>query len=61
MPRRLFREQLETAAHPRPRTGVYPSLSVEFARALRDIALGNDVQKTLTKAAQSVQRALDRM
>jgi len=61
MPRRLFREQLETAAHPRPRTGVYPSLSVEFARALRDIALGNDVQETLTKAAQSVQRALDRM
>jgi multiple sugar transport system substrate-binding protein len=61
MPRRLFREQLETAAHPRPRTGVYPSLSVEFARALRDIALGHDVPETLTKAAQSVQRALDRM
>ncbi|MBN1513603.1 MAG: sugar ABC transporter substrate-binding protein, partial [Phycisphaerae bacterium] len=60
MPRRLFREQLETAAHPRPRTAVYPSLSVEFARALRDVAIGNDVQKTLTRAAQSVQRALDR-
>jgi ABC-type glycerol-3-phosphate transport system substrate-binding protein len=60
MPRRLFREQLETAARARPRTPVYLSLTSEFARAMRDIALGADVQAALTKAAQTVQRALDR-
>ena len=60
MPRRLFREQLETVARARPRTPVYLSLTSEFARAMRDIALGADVQIALTKAAQTVQRALDR-
>lgn len=60
LPRRLFREQLETAARSRPRTPVYLSLTGEFARALRDIALGADVKTALTQAAQTVQRALDR-
>lgn len=60
MPRRLFREQLEAAARPRPRTAVYLSLTSEFARALRDVALGADVAERLTHAAESVQRTLDR-
>ncbi len=60
MPRRLFREQLETAARARPRTGVYLALTAEFARGLRDIALGADVQERLSKAARAVQRSLDR-
>lgn len=60
MPRRLFREQLEQIAQPRPRTAVYQSLSNEFAQALRDIALGAQVSKRLTEAAESVQRTLDR-
>lgn len=60
MPRRLFREQLESAAHPRPRTPVYLSLTSTFARALRDIALGADVERTLRRAAESVQRVADR-
>ena len=60
MPRRLFREQLELAARTRPRTAAYLALTSEFARALRDIAGGADVQTSLTKAAQTVQRALDR-
>ena len=59
MPRRLFREQLE-AARSRPRTPVYLSLTGEFARALRDIALGAEVQVALTRAARAVQRVLDR-
>ncbi len=59
MPRRLFREQLEHDAHPRPRTAVYLTLTTEFARALRDIALGADVAQRLHAAAAAVQRALD--
>ncbi len=60
MPRRLFREQLERYAHPRPRTAVYLTLTTEFARALRDIALGADVAERLHAAAANVQRVLDR-
>ena len=60
MPRRLFREQLETAAHPRPRTAVYLSLTSALARALRDIALGAEVEAALSRAAQAVQRVADR-
>jgi ABC-type glycerol-3-phosphate transport system substrate-binding protein len=60
LPRRLFREQLEAAARARPRTGAYLTLTAAFARSLRDIALGADVRETLGRAAQSVQRSLDR-
>ncbi|UCG32427.1 MAG: sugar ABC transporter substrate-binding protein [Phycisphaerales bacterium] len=60
MPRRLFREQLESAAHPRPRTAIYLSLTSAFARALRDIALGADVQTALRQAAESAQRVANR-
>ena len=60
LPRRLFREQLEVAAHPRPRTAVYLTLTSEFARALRDIALGANVQERLTQAAKTTQHVLDR-
>ena len=59
-PRKLFRDQLAQAAHPRPRTRVYLALTTEFARALRDIALGADVEERLSQAAAAVQRALDR-
>ena len=60
MPRRLFREQLERYAHPRPRTAAYLTLTTEFARALRDIALGADVRSRLHTAAVRVQQVLDR-
>jgi ABC-type glycerol-3-phosphate transport system substrate-binding protein len=60
MPRRLFREQLEQAARARPRTPLYLTLTSAFARALKDIALGADVQARLTEAAETVQRAADR-
>jgi hypothetical protein len=60
MPRRLFRGQLEAAARSRPRTAVYLTLTSEFARALRDISQGTDVQDALTKAARTVQVVLDR-
>lgn len=60
MPRRLFREQLEAAAHPRPRTPVYLTLTTQFARALQDVAGGADPARALGEAAAQVQRALDR-
>jgi ABC-type glycerol-3-phosphate transport system substrate-binding protein len=60
MPRRLFREQLEQAARARPRTPVYLTLTSEFARALRDIAGGSPVPERLGRAADAVERALQR-
>jgi multiple sugar transport system substrate-binding protein len=60
MPRRLFREQLERSAQTRPRTPAYLLLTGAFARAMRDIALGTDVGEALTRAAETVQRGLDR-
>jgi ABC-type glycerol-3-phosphate transport system substrate-binding protein len=60
MPRKLFREQLLEAAHPRPRTAVYLRLTREFGTALREIATGVDVAERLQAAAQAVQDALER-
>lgn len=60
MPHRLFRHQLVEAAHPRPRTPVYLTLTGAFAGALRDIALGAPVEPMLDRAAATIQRALDR-
>lgn len=59
-PRCLFREQLEASARARPRTAVYLALTSAFARALRDVSLGADVQTALDQAAGSVQLDLDR-
>lgn len=60
MPRRLFREQLEQAARPRPRTAVYLSLTSTLGRALRDIALGANVKSVLDQAAAKVQHVANR-
>lgn len=60
MPQRLFREQLEQAAHPRPRTAVYLKLTGEFAQALKEIATGRPVDETLQRAAAAVQRHIER-
>ena len=60
LPRKLFREQLLAAAHPRPRTAVYLRLTREFGTALREIASGGDVAERLQAAAQAVQDALER-
>lgn len=60
MPRKLFRAQLEHAAHPRPRTAVYPTLTTAFAQALREIATGAAVRPALDEAAATVARTLER-
>jgi ABC-type glycerol-3-phosphate transport system substrate-binding protein len=60
MPRHLFREQLELAARPRPRTAVYLSLTSTLGRALRDIALGANVESVLAQAADKVQHVANR-
>jgi multiple sugar transport system substrate-binding protein len=59
-PFRLFRDLQERAGRPRPRTPVYPTLTQQFAAALRDIARGGDPQERLDRAAAQVQRRVDR-
>ncbi len=59
-PYRLFREQLETTARPRPRTPFYATLTGRFAAALRDIARGADVEARLKQAEDEVQSVIDR-
>lgn len=59
-PYRVFREQLEQSARPRPHTPHYATLSREFAAALRDIARGADVLQRLQRAEDDVQRVIDR-
>lgn len=59
-PHRLLRDQLEHAAHPRPRTPFYASLTQHFAAALRDIARGADVGKRLRSAEQQIARVIER-
>lgn len=59
-PYKLFREQLETIARPRPQTPYYATLTQHFAAALRDIARGADVATRLRTAADEIQREIDR-
>jgi ABC-type glycerol-3-phosphate transport system substrate-binding protein len=59
-PFRLFRAQLEQYGRPRPKTPHYPILTQQFAAALRDIANGAAVEPRLRRAADAVQRILDR-
>jgi ABC-type glycerol-3-phosphate transport system substrate-binding protein len=59
-PFRLFRDLQERAGRPRPRTPFYPTLTQQFAAALRDIARGGDPQERLDRAAAQVQRRVDR-
>ena len=60
MPYRLFREQLETSARPRPRTPYYATLTQNFAAALRDIARGAPVDARLKDTEGQVQAVIDR-
>lgn len=59
-PYRLFRRLLETAAHPRPRTPFYATLTQEFAAAVRDVAHGADPRASLEHAAGEVGRVVAR-
>ncbi len=59
-PWRLFMELLEAHGRPRPQTPFYPNLTQHFAAAVRDIARGADPQTRLDRAAEAVQRIIDR-
>jgi ABC-type glycerol-3-phosphate transport system substrate-binding protein len=59
-PFRLFREQLERFARPRPRTPFYATLTQRFAGALRDIARGAPVETRLRQAEAEIQAVIDR-
>ena len=60
IPYSLFRQQLETQAHPRPHTPYYAALTRGFAAALRDIAQGADVAERLRMAEHEIQAVIDR-
>lgn len=60
LPYALFRQQLETSAHPRPRTAFYGTLTREFAAALRDIAHGAAVSTRLERAERDVDAVIAR-
>lgn len=59
-PYRLFRDQLENFARPRPRTPYYATLTQRFAAALRDLSHGADVATRLRTAETEIQRVIDR-
>lgn len=59
-PYRLFREQIDGGARPRPRTPFYAALTRGFASALRDIARGADVATRLRMAETEIQQVIDR-
>jgi fructooligosaccharide transport system substrate-binding protein len=60
LPYRLFREQLEQYAQPRPRTPFYATVTQRFAGALRDIARGAPVESRLRQAEEEIQAVIDR-
>lgn len=60
IPYRIFREELEHYARPRPRTPFYAALTQHFAAALRDIARGADVEQRLHAAEDEIQNVIDR-
>lgn len=60
VPYRIFREQLERNARPRPRTPHYAALTREFAAALRDIARGAGVARRLRQAEDEIHRVIER-
>ena len=59
-PYRLFRQQLETIARPRPRTPYYATLTQRFAGAVREIARGAEVRRRLQVAEREIQEVIDR-
>lgn len=59
-PYSLFTRLLREQGRPRPKTPYYPNLTQHVAAALRDIAGGAEVQARLDRAADAVQRIIDR-
>lgn|GEM_PF-228875 len=55
----IIYDQLEKTAKTRPITPAYPYFSRVFAHAYVDIASGKNVQKTLDRAAQEIDRSLE--
>ncbi len=53
-PRKLFIDQLEKYAHPRPITPSYGIFSEKFADAVHNISLGKEPQPQLAKAAVDI-------
>ncbi len=56
---RIFRDQLETIAVPRPQTPAYPVITTAFAEAVQNIVNGADVQSELDKAAAAIDQDIN--
>lgn len=57
-PLRLIAQQLETGGVPRPSTPAYGTLSIAFRNAVEHIIAGGDVQSSLSRAADIVDRKI---
>jgi multiple sugar transport system substrate-binding protein len=60
-PLEIFAKQLESGfGVPRPRTPAYGTITTVWARAVRAIIAGGDIQSELTKAAELIDREIDK-
>ncbi len=58
-PLRVYVDQLQKIAKPRPATPAYPAISKAFAQAVANIAAGGNVQSELDKAAKAVDQDIE--
>lgn len=58
--RKLFLDQLEQTARPRPRTPAYGSVSLILSRLFLDVAQGAEVEAAVQQAAAKISRSLER-
>lgn len=56
---RLYVEQLEQIAIPRPQTPAYPAITSAFAQAVHDISQGKDVKAALDTAARAIKQDIE--
>lgn len=56
---KVFKDQLESIAVPRPQTPAYPTITVAFAEAVQNIVNGADVQDELDKAVMKIDQDIE--
>lgn len=59
-PRNVIKDQVINAGHPRPKTPAYPIITQEFAAASVDIFLGADAKERMDKAAENIDKSLEK-
>ena len=56
---RVYVDQLQKIAKPRPATPAYPAITKAFAAAVANIAAGGNVKAELDKAAKAVDQDIE--